>query len=148
MFLWKLFNLWCKKVIWLFRGANSIDERQVQWRCYALEETISKNGKLLKKLTLIYKNTSLNEFIKYLKPKLQHFVRHSFAVRWQDKHFKTCVKSLPTNCILFQATLEVHIKPRTYTKLALCLVSWVCQPIQVFKTLVFCIEVMGGCKMM
>jgi hypothetical protein len=80
----------------LFKGANGIDEHPIQWRCYALEETKSKNGKPLKKLTLVYKNTSSNEFVEYLKPKIQHFVRHNFMARWQDKHFKTCVKSLPT----------------------------------------------------
>ncbi len=26
-FVWRLFNLWCKKVIWLLKGANGIDER-------------------------------------------------------------------------------------------------------------------------
>ncbi len=151
MFVWRLFNLWCKKVIWLFKGANGIDEYQVHWRCYTLEETISKIGKPLKKLTLVYKNTYSDEFIEYLKPKLQHFVRHNFVARWQDKHFKTHGKSLPTNCILFQATLEVDIKLRIYTKLALCLVWWVCQLVQVFKTLVFVstyLNMMNGCKMM
>jgi hypothetical protein len=33
----------------------------------------------LKKLTLVYKTTFLDEFIDYLKPKLQHFVWHKFV---------------------------------------------------------------------
>ncbi len=56
MFVWRLFNLWCKKVIWLFKGVNGIDECQVQWRCYVLKEAISKNGKPLKEV-----NPSLQE---------------------------------------------------------------------------------------
>jgi hypothetical protein len=80
---------------------NGIDECPIQCRQYALEETISKNGKPLEKLTMVYKNTSLDEFIKYLKPKLQLFGRHNFMPRWQNKHFKTCVKSFPTNYIVF-----------------------------------------------
>jgi hypothetical protein len=49
---------------------NGIDECPVQWRCYVLEKTRSKNKKPLKKLTLVYKNTFLDEIIEYLKPKL------------------------------------------------------------------------------
>jgi hypothetical protein len=44
---------------------------------------------------------SLDEFIEYLKPKLQHFVKHNFVASWQDKHFKTCVKSLSKDSIAF-----------------------------------------------
>jgi hypothetical protein len=79
---------------------NGIDERPIQCKRCALEETISKNGKPLKKLTLAYKNTSLDEFIEYLKPKLQLFVRHNFVARWQDKHYNTCVKSFSINYIV------------------------------------------------
>ncbi len=80
---------------------NSIDEWLVQCRCYVLEQTRLKNGKPLKKLTPVYNNTSSNEFIKYLKPKFQHFLKHNFVARWQDKHFKTCVKSFSKDYILF-----------------------------------------------
>jgi hypothetical protein len=51
----------------------------IQWHHFALETTIFKNGQSLKKLTLVYKTTTLNEFIDYLKPKLQHFVKHNFV---------------------------------------------------------------------
>jgi hypothetical protein len=54
---------------------SGIDDRLVKWRCYSLEETRSRNRKALKKLTLVYKKTSSYEFIEYLKPKLQHFVK-------------------------------------------------------------------------
>ncbi len=75
---------------------SGLDNWQVQWKHYALEETRSKNGKTLRKLTLIYKNTSSNELIEYLRPKFQHFV-----ARWQNEKFKTCVKSFSNDCIVF-----------------------------------------------
>jgi hypothetical protein len=46
------------------------DFAMVQWRHFALETTISKASRALKKLTLVYKTTSTNEFIDYMKPKL------------------------------------------------------------------------------
>jgi hypothetical protein len=49
---------------------------------------------------LVYKTTSLEEFIDYLKPKLQHFVRHNFVAWWEDKQFKHYIKSFPTNIMV------------------------------------------------
>jgi hypothetical protein len=55
----------------------------LNWRRFALEETISKKGKPLKKLILQYKRTPPDEFLDYLKPKLQYFVMHNFVALWQ-----------------------------------------------------------------
>ncbi len=46
----------------------------IPWRRFALKTTMARSGRALKKLTLVYKTTFLDEFIDYLKPKLQHFV--------------------------------------------------------------------------
>ncbi len=46
---------------------------------------MATTSKSLKKFTLVYKKTSSDEFVEYLKPKLQNFVRHNFVSRWQDK---------------------------------------------------------------
>jgi thiaminase len=62
---------------------------------------MSKVGKALKKLTLVYKTTSSDEFIDYMKPKLQHFVRHNFVARLEDKHFKKCIKHFPSNVMVY-----------------------------------------------
>jgi len=62
---------------------------------------MSKVGKASKKLTLVYKNISSDEFIDYMKPKLQHFVRHNFMAKWEDKHFKNCIKHFLTNIMVF-----------------------------------------------
>jgi hypothetical protein len=57
----------------------------IEWHFFALETTVSRNGQSLKKLTLVYKTTTSYEFIDYLKPKLQHFVKHKFVAWWEDK---------------------------------------------------------------
>lgn len=54
----------------------------------------------LKKLTLVYKTRSIYEFTNYMKPKLQHFVRYNFVERWENKHFKNCIKSFPRNTMV------------------------------------------------
>lgn len=56
---------------------------------------MSRVSKLLKKLSLIYKQTISNKLVEYMKPKLQAFVKHNFVAPWQDKHFKICIKSFP-----------------------------------------------------
>jgi hypothetical protein len=72
----------------------------VHWRHFALETTMLKASRALKKLTLDYKTTSTYEFIDYMKPKLQHFVKHNFVTRWENKHFKNCIKSFLTNTMV------------------------------------------------
>jgi hypothetical protein len=62
---------------------------------------MSRVGKALKKLNLVYKTTSSNEFIDYMKPKLQHFIKHNFVAKWEDKHFKKCIKHFPTNIMVY-----------------------------------------------
>jgi hypothetical protein len=54
----------------------------VDWRRFALEETLSKKGKPLKKLTLQYQRTPPDELIVYFKPKLQFFVLQNFVACW------------------------------------------------------------------
>jgi hypothetical protein len=61
---------------------------------------MSKNDQSLKKLTLVYKTTTSDEFIDYLKPKLQHFVKHNFVAWWENKQFKHSIKSFPTNKVV------------------------------------------------
>ncbi len=72
----------------------------IHWCHFALETTMANNGQPLKKLTLVYKNTTSSEFIEYLQPKLQHFVKHNFVARWENKHFKQCIKYFPNNIVV------------------------------------------------
>jgi hypothetical protein len=54
----------------------------------------------LKKLTFVYKKTTLDEMIDYLKPKLLHFVKHNFVACWEDKQFKACLKAFPNQSVV------------------------------------------------
>jgi hypothetical protein len=101
VFVWGLQSCGVQKLGFCLDDLNNINERPIEWRHHALEKTITKNGKSLKNLTLVYKKTTLDEFVDYLKPKLQHFVRHNFVSRWQDQQFKACVKVVLLDSIVF-----------------------------------------------
>lgn len=79
---------------------NGSDGRVVEWRRFAMEEVLSKKGKVMKKLNLVYKKTSSDVLIEYLKPKLQAFVAHNFVARWEDEHFKKSMKCFPKDTIV------------------------------------------------
>jgi hypothetical protein len=64
---------------------NGSTEALVEWRRFSMETTMLKAGKSLKKFTLVYKKTYNDEFVDYLKLKLQNFVRHNFMSKWQDR---------------------------------------------------------------
>jgi hypothetical protein len=51
------------KLSFYSKELDGVDDQLVQWGCYALDYTRPKIGKHLKKLTLVYKKTSLDEFI-------------------------------------------------------------------------------------
>ena len=76
------------------------DGREVEWRRFAYEETLSKKGKVLKKLNLVYKKTAADVFFDYLKPKLQAFVTHNFVARWEDAQFKKSIRSFPKDTVV------------------------------------------------
>ena len=76
------------------------DGREVEWRRFAYEETLSKKGKVLKKLNLVYKKTTADVFFDYLKPKLQAFVTHNFVARWEDAQFKKSIRSFPKDTVV------------------------------------------------
>jgi hypothetical protein len=52
---------------------------EIQWHHFALEIAMARNGQPLKNLTLVYKTMMSDEFIEYLQPKLQHFIKHNFV---------------------------------------------------------------------
>jgi hypothetical protein len=54
----------------------------IEWRRFALEQTTSRKGKVSKKLTLVYKKTFPDVLLEYMRPKLQHFVKHNFVAKW------------------------------------------------------------------
>jgi hypothetical protein len=69
----------------------------VNWNHFSLEKFVTKKGEEKKKLTLVYRCASSTNFIQYLKPKLQHFVRHNFVAHWQDIQFKNCFRGFSSD---------------------------------------------------
>lgn len=61
---------------------------------------LSKKGKLLKKLNLVYKKTTSDVFVDYLKEESQAFVTHNFVSRWEDKQFKHAIKAFPKDTVV------------------------------------------------
>jgi hypothetical protein len=51
--------------------------------CY-LETITTKKGESKKKLVLVYKSTTSDELLQYLKPKFKFFVQYNFVARWQE----------------------------------------------------------------
>lgn len=72
----------------------------VKWRRFALEQKNSKIGTIFKKLTMAHKSTPFDGFIVYMKPKLQHFVRHNFVAWWRDEQSKDCLRSFPKDIVV------------------------------------------------
>ena len=63
---------------------DRILEQHIPWKWFAMETITSEKGETWKILALMYKSTTSDEFIQYLKPKLEFFVKHNFVARWQD----------------------------------------------------------------
>ena len=61
---------------------DEILERHISWKQFAMETITIQKGETWKKLALIYKSTTSVEFIQYLKPKLEYFIKHNFVARW------------------------------------------------------------------
>jgi hypothetical protein len=70
MFVWQLSNVWSAKLTFYPKEMTRLYSNVIQCHHFALETIMVKNGQTLKKLTFVYKTTTSNEFINYLKPKL------------------------------------------------------------------------------
>jgi hypothetical protein len=73
----------------------------LQWKCF--EKTIvgqTEAGQPKKRIREVYKNTSVSEFLEYLKPNLTKFVTYNFVARWQDSQYHITMADLPEDAIL------------------------------------------------
>jgi hypothetical protein len=53
-----------------------------------------------KRIREVFKETPTSEFIAYLKPNLQKFIKHNFVTSWQDKQARLALLSLPAGTII------------------------------------------------
>jgi hypothetical protein len=72
----------------------------VCWKRFNMEKIVTKKVEEKKKSKRMHLETNSNELIEYFKPKLQYFVRHNFVTRWQDQHFRNCIKHFLANIMV------------------------------------------------
>lgn len=73
----------------------------VKWRCFQNEVVgATEDGQAKKKIQEVFKQTSVSEFLDFLRPKLAKFVAHNFVARWQDKQAHLAMSTLPEDTIL------------------------------------------------
>jgi hypothetical protein len=72
----------------------------VKWKNLSMETITTKKGQERKKLQLVYKETTSDKLVSYLKPKLQAFARHSFVAKWEDEQFQTYLANFPTDSMV------------------------------------------------
>jgi len=111
----------------------------VKWRHFSLETITTKKGLEKKKLQLVYKETTSNELVRYLKPKLQAFARHTLVAKWEDDQFKTGLAKISTDTMIsvidfaesysFEVQNEVQsMHWHSYQVSILVHISWVKNP--------------------
>lgn len=74
--------------------------RKLQWKRFEMVDVLTTKGEQRKKLQLVYKETTSDEFLAYFNPKLQLFVQHSFIARWEDSQFRQCLENFQSDTIV------------------------------------------------
>jgi hypothetical protein len=74
----------------------------VQWKCFDKQVigTTSETGEVRKRIREVFMETSVAEFVAYMKPNLQKFIRHNFVASWQDKQARLVLESLLAGTII------------------------------------------------
>jgi hypothetical protein len=74
----------------------------VKWRRYERIDTGARDadGRAIRRMREVYKETAPFELLQHLKPTLQHYIHHNFVATWQDTQAKLAMKSLAEGVIL------------------------------------------------
>jgi hypothetical protein len=59
-----------------------------------------EDGREKKSPKVMYNETALMEFFRYLKPKLKAFIRHKYFTQWQNQQFQEDLEELPDDTVL------------------------------------------------
>jgi hypothetical protein len=74
----------------------------VKWKCF--EKTVvgvnEVTGEPRKRIREVYKQTPTTEFVTYLKPKLQKFIKRNFIASWQDSQCRLAMETLAKGIVL------------------------------------------------
>lgn len=79
---------------------EGISNAKVQWKRFEMVDIVTTRGEKRRKLQLVYKNTTSDEFLAYFRPKVQFFVQHSFVAKWEDRQFRDCLNNFPDDAIV------------------------------------------------
>jgi hypothetical protein len=74
----------------------------VQWKCFDKQVigTSEETGEVRKRIREVFMETTIAEFVAYLKPNFQKFIRHNFVANWQDKQARLALEFLPARTII------------------------------------------------
>lgn len=73
----------------------------VKWERFEKVDMKVKGNKVIKKLTLVRKETKVGELFEHFVELLKSFPLHQHRASWQSKHFQSLVANLPKNhCVL------------------------------------------------
>lgn len=73
----------------------------LKWKCF--EKVVvgqGEDGQPRKRITEVFKQTSVREFLDYFLPNLTKFVTQNFVARWQDSQCQNAMNDLPADMIL------------------------------------------------
>ena len=72
----------------------------VKWKRYEYLTVQDKNGEGRRKISLVTKETPVNEMFKYFLDLLDKYSYHSFMAKWQKDQFDSLVANLPLNHVI------------------------------------------------
>ncbi len=76
---------------------------KLSWKCFETRVVGQTNdGQPKKQIKEVFKETLAKDFLAYLKPNLQNFIKHNFVVRWQDSRCKLAMSNLLKDVLLSQ----------------------------------------------
>ena len=73
---------------------------QVEWKRYQCVTIQDKNGEERRKISLVRKDTPVNEMFQYFLELLSGYTYHSFMAKWQKDQFDSLVANLPLNHVI------------------------------------------------
>lgn len=94
------YKLECLMVNCTQKSSNT-REKLVKWRCYQKVITgFTKKEKLYFMLHLQYKQTTANNFLNCMQPRIKQFIIHNFISKWQEEQHWICLATIPSASIV------------------------------------------------
>lgn len=81
---------------------SEAEEPKLRWKQFSYVQIgmDRETGKPKKRLQEVYQETSPVQFINYMKPKVEAFIKHNFIANWQDAQCKEMMEGLPEGVLV------------------------------------------------